>query len=599
MEDAGEVGEPGLENAGAGLGGITRAEVEELEQSAASMTVPESLPEPLRPPETWVRGATVRPVGESWREAWQNEARMLRRGLLWLEQWPRDASALEAYREEQARRREELDAELEGMAAAAEELRGSVEEAERTAAEAEAESERLAGELEKADAEVAGPRAEAERLQAIADEMAAEAGELTRTADAAYARCAELDERAARSQAELNAARQQEESLTADLARAREDLPMAQQEAERLLAADADAAAEGHASYYRLVTAESALAARRRKMSLGQRLHVAAPPTDLKSLRAEVKARTRDADQAASRAQEAKNAAEQAESRRQEIAAFIDRGGPLMDAAREAQQRLGEELVRLASEREDAGAVHREQARLAAEAVDRATGASMEARRARQAAQEVEQRFEAARAARAEALTLAEQARAAAEDVVARIAEAEAAHERLQNDAEQEIAARTAELGTLEEAEARSRENVREICGSDPINEPDLLSTHQERAMARIEQLSGFLDAEAGFEATSETGEILLRSADLVAGTPVGIGASSPAPEFDVLIVAGAGEIPDADLLVGAVRARGWVLLGTPGTRPHTYEGYDTPTGPSPFERCAEKAPDLLRRSEN
>ncbi|WP_262403479.1 hypothetical protein, partial [Actinomadura sp. CNU-125] len=57
----------------------------------------QALPVPAAP-ETWVRAAVLRTAGEAWRQSWETELRMLRRGLMWLEQWPRDHAALEAAR---------------------------------------------------------------------------------------------------------------------------------------------------------------------------------------------------------------------------------------------------------------------------------------------------------------------------------------------------------------------------------------------------------------------------------------------------------------------------------------------------------------------
>ncbi|WP_165975450.1 hypothetical protein [Actinomadura rubrisoli] len=545
------------------------------------------LPEPEeagRTPEERVRAASVRPVGEAWRQSWRTEARLLQRGLMWLEQWPRDAAALEAVQAENLRCHERLEAERAALAAGIEEARNAAAAAERAAVEVEAEAERLVAVQAEAEAELAGPRAEADRLKAVAAETAAVASERTRTADAAYARCAELDQRAATARSELEAARRLEESLTDELARAREALPAAAEEADRLTAADADAAAEGHAAYYRLVSAESALSALRRKMTLGQRLHVASPPSGLSSLRDEVRARTREADEAAKRAKAAKDAAEGAESQRQGLAAFVSDGGTRLATAQEAQERLGTELTWLATERETASAEHLEQARLAAEAVDRATQASLEARIAHQAAHVIEERLNAARTAREEALATAEQARADADASTARAAAAEAALERHAAESGEELSARDAELETAVEAEARSRENVREICGSDPSGEPELISTHQRRAMARIEQLTAYME---GGEAADAAGDVLLRTADLVIGTPLGAGMAAAEEEFDVLVVT--GPLTDAEFLIGAVRARCWILVGEDTTAPA-----DDSVRRGPFERCSVAAPHLL-----
>ncbi|MGP4026183.1 hypothetical protein [Actinomadura sp. 3N407] len=574
------------------------------EEGSSAVTRVEPLPvlpegEPVVPeegpsaPETRVRSAALRPVGEAWRHSWDTEARLMRRGLMWLEQWPRDAAALKSVQAEHLRRGEDLEAEQAALAGAIEESRNAAAAAEQAAEEAGAEAERLAAVQEEAEEELTGPRAEAERLQTVADEAAAEANALTRTADATYARCVQMDERAKTAQAELQAARQAEASLTDELAQARQALPGAAEEAHRLTAADADAAAEGHAAYYRLVSAESALSAVRRKMSFGQRLHVAAPPSEWKSLRAELKARTREADEAARRAREAKDAAENAERIRRGLASFVSEGGARLKAAQEAQERLGTELTWLAAQRETAGAEHGEQARLAAESVERATQAGMRARSAHQAAQEIEDRVNAARTSREQALAAAERARSDAETATARAAEAEAALERRTTEAAEETSRREADLETAQRTEARSRENVVEICGSDPAEDPEVVPAHQRRAMARIEQLTGYLDG--GLAAGSE---VLLRTADLVIGTPAGVGLTARDEEFDALIVADAGEVTDAEFLIGAVRARRWVLVGASGSRPPSYREYaGAPSGrpeDGPFGRAATAAPHLL-----
>lgn len=574
-----------------------------LPEPAAAVTRAEPLPAPetappVEPgegpsaPEARVRSAALRPVGEAWRLSWQTEARLLQRGLMSLEQWPRDAAALRSVQAENLRRAEQLETEKADLARAIEEARAAAAAAEEAAAEADAEAERLSGVQEEAEAELAGPRAEADRLKRAADEASAEAAALTRTADATYARCVQIDERAKTAQKELQGARQAEASLTDELERAREALPGAAEEAHRLTAADADAAAEGHAAYYRLVSAESALSALRRKMTIGQRLHVASPPSELRGLRAEVKARTREADEAATRAREAKEAAEQAERVRRGLASFVSEGGARLKAAQEAQERLGTELAWLATEREKVGAEHQGQARRASEAVERATEAGLRARAAHQVAQAIEERANAARASREEALAAAARARSDAEAATERAARTASELARRAEEAAAEIADRESELETVAAAEERSRESVLEICGADPADDPEAVPAHQRRAMARIEELTGYL--EGGRAAGSE---VLLRTADLVVGTPAGAGLTVRDEEFDALVVADAGAVTDGEFLVGAVRARRWILVGAAGTRPPGYREYaGSPAGRlelSPFERASTAAPGL------
>ncbi|WP_176401920.1 hypothetical protein [Actinomadura sp. BRA 177] len=533
-----------------------------------------------------MRGAALRPVGEAWRQAWETEVRLLRRGLMWLEQWPRDAAALQAVQAEHLRRGEELEAERAALRNGIEEAGNAAAEAERFAIEAEAEAERLAAVQEEAEAELVEPRAEADRLRVEADRAADEATAQTRTADASYARCVQLDERAKTAQSELQGAREAEASLTDELARAREALPAAAEEAHRLTAADADAAAEGHASYYRLVSAESALSGVRRKMTLGQRLHVASPPSELRGLRDEVKARTREADEAAKRAREAKDAAEHAERVRRGLASFVSEGGARLEQAKEAQERLGTELTWLAAEREKAGAEHEEHARLASAAVERATEAGLRARTAHQAAQEIEDRVAAARTSREEALAAATRARTDAESATANAEEMTATLDRRTAEAAEEMAVRDSDLETATQTESRTRENVAEICGADPAEDPEVVPSHQRRAMARIEQLTGYMEGGRAVES-----EVLLRTADVVVGTPLGAALTGSGQEFDALIVADAGALTDAEFLIGAVRTHRWVLVGAPGSRPPEYREYAG--GPcdrlvrGPFERAS------------
>ncbi|MER7542064.1 hypothetical protein ABTW95_03565 [Spirillospora sp. NPDC127506] len=575
----------------------------EGDESASGVTRVEAVPESgaeaaeggaggapgVSAPETRVRSAALRPVGEAWRRAWDTEVRLLRRGLMWLEQWPRDAAALHAVRAEHLRRGEELEAEKAALRRGIEEARNAAAEGERVAAEAEAEAERLAAVQEEAEAELVEPRAEADRLKEEADRAADEATAMTRTADASYARCVQLDERAKTAQAELQGAREAEASLTDELARAKEALPAAAEEAHRLTAADADAAAEGHAAYYRLVSAESALAAARRKMTLAQRLHVASPPAELRGLRAEVKARAREADEAARRAREAKDAAEHAERVRRGLASFVSEGGARLQRAREAQERLGTELTWLATEREKAGAEHQEHARRAAEAVERAREAGVRARAAQQAAQEIEDRVTAARTSREKLLAAAERARADAEAAAAKAAELADVLERRTAEAAEEMAVLEGDVETAARTEARTRENVAEICGADPTEDPEAVPSHQRRAIARIEQLTGYMEGGRAVE-----GDVLLRTADIVVGTPLGAALTGSGQEFDVLIVADAGALTDAEFLIGAVRTHRWVLIGAPGSRPPEYREYAG--GPSdrlergPFERAAVAA---------
>ncbi|RFU37525.1 hypothetical protein DZF91_32415, partial [Actinomadura logoneensis] len=346
-----------------------------------------------RPLEALARRVVVRPVGNVWREDAERELRGLQRGLLWLEQWPRDIATVERLRTEGVQRREERRAAIAALEAAIVDRRAELETARESVAEAEAERERKAAEEERVAAEAVGPRQEAERLRAEADAASAQAARAAHVADEAWTRVSAIDERAAQARFELGAARDQEQQLVGDLARAREELPAAKAETERLVAEDSTAMAEGHASYYRVRAAESAVAAVRQKMTLTQRLHVAPPPAELKKLRADLKAKVRQADDAVRRAHETKEAAERAAQHQAGLEHFLETGAERLAAAKHAQERLAAELTQLAGSREDAVETHREHARTAAEAADHATQAGAAARYAEQTARAAEERL--------------------------------------------------------------------------------------------------------------------------------------------------------------------------------------------------------------
>ncbi|KAB2348563.1 coiled-coil domain-containing protein [Actinomadura rudentiformis] len=541
---------------------------------------PPTNPEAEPAPAGIIPGAVVKAAGEAWRKAWRAEAKQLQRELLWLEQWPRDAEVLNKVKAAYERLGQEVKAELERLEQELNDLRTEATLAEQAIADVHEERDRLAAEEQRLVEETAGPRAEAERLQALADAAAAEAGEHTRIADEAYARCVALDQEAARCQTELQEARQAEASLVQELTKAQGELPQATEEAERLNNAATDAEAEWHARYYRLKSAESALAAQRRKLTLGQRLHVSAPPAKLEELRIDVKTQTREAENASIRARQAHEAAERAVTHHAGLVRFISEGGSGLAAARAAQERLTADLARLAAERESATAAHREQARQAAESVDIATQASMAARQAQQVARQAEEQLAVAYRAHRDAVTAAEEAEARAESLAQQAAAAATGLERRRAESERELEALRAEIDTAAEAEARSQANVRQICGTESI------AAHQSKAMARIEELSGYL------EATELSGQLLLEMAGLVCGTPETIGASPVVTtQYDTLVVVGAGRLNDADLLVGAVHARNRVLIGVPGQKPPEYAEYadfgDTERlTQSPFERA-------------
>ncbi|MEU6751726.1 hypothetical protein ABZ914_36385, partial [Spirillospora sp. NPDC046719] len=176
-----------------------------------------------------------------------------------------------------------------------------------------------------------------------------------------------------------------------------------------------------------------------------------------------------------------------------------------------------------------------------------------------------------------EARAAVARARADAAAAVARAAAGRAERDRRGAEGEAETAAAEADLRAAAETEARSREKVREVFGADPADDPEVFGERRRAAMARIEELGGLL---GGGEAD---GAALLPAADLVVGTPVGVGAAVPGERFGTLVTVGA--LDDADFLVGAVRAARWILVGSPD---------DEQPGHGVFARCAVAAPRLV-----
>lgn len=528
---------------------------------------PEPEPEPQepddRPPEAKVRKIVVRPVGRVWQDDAERELRGLQLGLLWIEQWPRDVATVERLEVEGVQRREERRADIAALETAIVDRRAELEASQESVTTAEAERERTAADEAEVAAEAVGPRQEAERLHAEADGAAAQAAEAARVADEAYARVTAIDERTGQARYELGAARDQEQQLIADLARAREELPAAKAETERLVTEDSTAVAEGHASYYRVRAAESAVAAVRGKRTLTQRLHVAPSPPELKKLRADLKDKVRQADDAVKRAHETKEAAERAAQHEASLASFLETGAERLAAAKHAQERLADELAALASEREGAVDRHREHARTAAESADRATQASASARYAEQTARAAEERLAVARTAREIAEAALERAETDVRTLGQRIAQTENALAERRSNAETENAEDESDLAVAVEAEARSREQVAALCG-DEEPETGMMPAVQERAMARIEELTRFLAvlADSPHDTGTEYGRMLLAKASVVGGSPFAISAGDPG-QFDELVVTGTERLGPDDLLIGAVHARFWTLLTT------------------------------------
>lgn len=535
------------------------------------------------------------PSGDPERPDALTELRRLRRELLTLEQWPRDRAALEELRAHDERRRAELAAAEQRLAEEIEAAGRRIETADQESAQAREHLAEAAQEHDRLAAEAERARASWRDLQDIADHAAREADARTREADALEARHRDLAEQALRCEQELEAARDRRAQLTDELERARAALPEATRETEQLAAAAANATAEQHASYYRLAAAESAHAAQRRRLSWGQRLHVVPLPPEVEQARQLIKQRRREAQEAAERARSAVEAHRRAEALRGGLTRFMAEAEQELAALGRTQEQLTERLAALVAERD---AVHADIQRLSpqvAEAVEHAAQTASAARQAGRLAAEAEQRAAAARQTRDEAAAAAERAAAEAAEARSRLAALESELEGHRADAAAQIADLESELRALTEAEEHSRARVRQICGTFGEVSPESLEEQRARTMARIEELAAVLE-----------------SADLLHATPLGFGRGpySRGASFDTLIALEADRIGDADLLIGAVRARRWILVAdgagrpplpdegsraVPDLDPAVRRAAADHLARSAFERCLDAAPALCR----
>ena len=106
--------------------------------------------------------------------------------------------------------------------------------------------------------------------------------------------------------------------------------------------------------------------------------------------------------------------------------------------------------------------------------------------------------------------------------------------------------------------------------------DPGELAERREQLSRKIRVLPGYaelrrrwLDIVEGFsdaQLAADTGEALLRSVNLVCATTTGIAGRSADSvrrvDFDTLIVDEASRVIDSEFLIGAVRARRWILVG-------------------------------------
>ncbi|GAA3195287.1 hypothetical protein [Actinocorallia longicatena] len=477
----------------------------------------------------------LRPVGARWEE----ELRSLRHDLLILDQGPADRAALRSVEAGNANRTT-VDAAL------TERLRVGI-------VQAEAEVERTAGAAEAAVAaqiaafeEEKDATAEAARCLTVfteardlADGAARKAEAAVTTANGSAARCRDLEQRIAGARNEISRARQVEADLEQRLEQARGALPGATAEAERLKEAANEAEALRHHTVYRVASAESALAAERKKQNWGQRLHVTQANPEIRAKRDDLAQKRREAEQAVERAVLLDEQRRLAEGERAGMAAFLESGGRDLAAAQEAQRRHTEEIPALENELSLARTDHATHAGLATEAVAAANRAAEPAEEARRTGIAAEAALTRARAALEAAKAATERLKGEEEQAVARLGEAETALTEQEERAAAAAENGRADLAAAMETVERSGERIAAILGEEA--EPEF----RERAARRMELLTA--DPAA--------------AASVICTTP---DAVPPGP-YDVLIVDRAERITDGDLLLGAVHARRCVLVGKPG----------------------------------
>ncbi|GAA2731655.1 hypothetical protein [Actinocorallia aurantiaca] len=350
---------------------------------------------------------------------------------------------------------------------------------------------------------------------------------------------AEVEQRLARLRDEAASARQTQGDLGERLERAGAQLPSVAEEAERVGGLAAEAEALRHATYYRLAGAESSLAAERKRQSFAQRLHLAPGRPQLAELRAVVASRRLEAEQALARANELNEARQRAEGELAGLKAFLDQGGRELEAAQEVQRRLTEEMPRLEAELEPLRAEHEQRSALAAEAAEEAARTAGPADLARTEGLAAEERLSEAKAALAEADAAIAASRERETALDGRLAETRAELERHEATADQ----------TVEEAR-RELESAREVV---------------ERHRGEIDAFLGGLDEQTWRERTSARHELLTAAPGEAARVVCAGPDALPPGEYDVLFVDEAETVTDGDFLLGAVRTRRQVLVGTPG----------------------------------
>ncbi|GAB2837122.1 hypothetical protein GCM10022221_40520 [Actinocorallia aurea] len=490
---------------------------------------PESLPENL---------LAVGPDGAPVGPAWARELEALEAGFKALDRMHADAGALGRAR---AAREADEKAAAEGrvgLTAAIDAALGDKAQARAAADHATRALDNATVEEQEAAAEAAARLESFSAAKAVADEAADAFAQADQAARAAHQRALSLEQRLAAARAQVAGAEQAEIDLGRRLDEARERLPEATAEAERASADATEAEALAHATYYRLASAESSLAAVRKRQSITQRLHLTQASSEVADKRAAVASQRLENEQAQARAVELHAARQRAEGERAGLEAFLEGGDREIGAAREARRQAMEEIPRLEEQLLPARTEQETLAGAAARAAERARAAAEPADEARAHGIAAEERLAAARAALAAAEKNAgETARAVAVTTQTLIA-AEAALA----DLEKTI---TADASRLRRAEESAREALQ--------------ASSEEAA----EMLGG--ETEEAWRATAEVRRDLLTGRPAEAARITCAGPDRvPQGTWDVLFVAEASSATDGDFLLGAVHTRRQVLSSAP-----------------------------------
>jgi AAA domain len=257
--------------------------------------------------------------------------------------------------------------------------------------------------------------------------------------------------------------------------------------------------------------------------------------------------------------------------------------------AEQAEQRRHDELSRATERSQASRAAEPQRAVLQAEAAASATAAQQAQARAQALADadaHFEAALEAARTDHAHAQSQGEAAAAAAERANRRLADAQAAAAQARwaaaaaaqqhAQATEQAQAAQATADELEQTAQAAARRAGSLLGLDPGALPDdeRLQAQLGSRAARVTRLRQYIGLERRwFELTEEAaaagedlrkvGEMLVGTANLVCCTTTGFGGKLvDNADFDTLIIDEASRVVDSEFLIGAVKARRWILVG-------------------------------------